>query len=65
MRTRYGFNDDPFAPWNSPMDRDNPFAPWNNPMHRDDPFAPWNNPVASRRDYDRYCDDQRIRECDR
>jgi hypothetical protein len=40
-------NDDPFAPWNSPMHRDNPFAAHNNPMHEDNPFKPWNEPFGS------------------
>jgi hypothetical protein len=43
---RMQMNDDPFAPWNSPMDRDDPFAPWNDPMKRDDPFACWNSPFS-------------------
>lgn len=61
----YPTNDDPFMPWNDPMKHDDPFAVWNNPMHSDDPFAPWNNPCATKRDYDRYCDRERIPERDR
>jgi hypothetical protein len=43
-------NDNPFAPWNSPMNSDNPFAPHNNPMYSDDPSKPWNNPFGSEMD---------------
>jgi hypothetical protein len=39
-------NNDPFKPWNNPMNRDNPNAPWNNPMKRDNPFAAWNDPFG-------------------
>ena len=43
-------NNDPFAPWNSPMHESNPFAPHNNPMDRDNPFKPWNSPFGSSND---------------
>lgn len=43
-------NDNPFAPWNDPMQKDNPFAPHNDPMRKDSPFEPWNNPLGSERD---------------
>lgn len=51
-------NDDPFQPWNSPMEKDNPFAPHNG-FDGDNPFKPWNNPFGNssqltdreRRDY--------------
>ena len=42
-------NDNPFEPWNNPMDRDNPFAPHNG-IDADDPFKPWNNPMGSAKD---------------
>jgi hypothetical protein len=35
-------NDDPFQPWNDPMERDNPFAPHNG-FDGDNPFKPWND----------------------
>jgi hypothetical protein len=53
-------NDSPFAPWNHPADKDSPFAPWNNPFHKDSPFAPWNRPLGGKRDYDRYCEENRL-----
>jgi len=43
-------NDDPFAPWNSPMTRDDPFAPHNDPMNSDDLSKPWNSIFGSRSD---------------
>ena len=39
-------NENPFAPWNSPLQKDDPFAPWNNPLQESNPFAPWNNPIS-------------------
>jgi hypothetical protein len=47
-------NNDPFTPWNDPMDRTDPFKPWNDPRHKDDPFAPWNTPLANEKDYEKY-----------
>lgn len=41
-------NNDPFAPWNSPMTKNDPFAPHNDPMRRNAPFEPWNSPFGSR-----------------
>ncbi len=38
-------NDDPFQPWNNPMERDNPFAPHNS-YEKDNPFKPWNTPLG-------------------
>lgn len=46
------FNDDPRAPWNSPI-HDTPFAPWNGP-ERDNPGAPWNNPSGHDRSGGRF-----------
>ena len=54
-------NDNPFMPWNEPWSQDDPFKPWNDGMHGDDPFAPWNNPLSDKRDYDEYCEKNRLR----
>lgn len=42
-------NDNPFAPWNSPMEKDNPFAPHNG-FDSDNPFKPWNSPFGREED---------------
>ena len=42
-----------------------PFKPWNDPMRHDDPFAPWNCPFGEEKDYQKYCDENHIREMDR
>ncbi len=58
-------NDDPFMPWNDPINRDDPFKVYNDPIFRDDPFAPWNSPIADERDYKRCCDENHIRKSNR
>lgn len=39
-------NNDPFQPWNNPMNEDDPFAPHNG-FDSDNPFKPWNNPLGN------------------
>ena len=55
-------NNDPFAPWNDPMDKTDPFKPWNDPRFKDDPFAPWNSPCGDEKDLEKYKDEHHIRD---
>ena len=41
-------NNDPFMPWNDPMNKSDPFKVYNDPMNRNDPFAPWKEGIIMR-----------------